>query len=233
VSLEGKVIVVVGAGGDIGSSVRAALLNQGVKAVGFEKHQCDVTSLESVRSALGGAWAAYERLDGLVLCNGAPGVIKPSLTLTDDEFQRVLEIDLVGSFRAAREAMRYMGPQGHGKIVFLSSMHAIATYPERAAYAAAKAGVCGMMRALAIEWAQRNVQVNAVLPGQVEGTERTEPHMRVGRAMERSPSGFFVYMRAVTDAVCYLLDSSGVNGHSLVVDDGWLASAWYGDHAKP
>jgi NAD(P)-dependent dehydrogenase (short-subunit alcohol dehydrogenase family) len=229
VSLAGRVFVVTGANGAIGISVTVALRLHGASVFAFGSERCNVVDTDSVRAALGMVWANCQRLDGVVCCQGAPGLIKPSLDVTDGEMRAVLDIDLVGSFRVACEAMRYMGPQGHGRVVFVSSIHAIATYPKRAAYAAAKAGLCGLTRALAIEWAQRDVFVNAVLPGQVQGTERTKPHEN-GEAGKRSPSGVFVTPEAVSQAVCYLLDAPGVNGHALVVDDGWLASAWYGDH---
>lgn len=220
--------VVFGSGGDIGRTVFAHLSGK-ERAHGFTHAGCDVTNTEQVRSSLGMVWAEAGRIDGVVCCHGAPGLIKPSLEVQDDEFRRVLEVDLVGSFVVAREAMRYMASQGHGRIVFVSSIHAIATYPQRAAYAAAKAGVCGLMRALAIEWAKYEVFVNAVLPGQVHLTDRTEPHELVA-AYDRSPSGGFVTTMDVAEAVSYLLNANGVNGHSLVVDDGWTASAWYGSH---
>lgn len=227
--MSGKVVVVFGRNGDIGGAVFDAVFERGWFACGFTRSGADVTSTDSIRSALGTVWATHGRIDGVVCCHGAPGVIKPSTVVTDSEFWNVLEIDVLGSFKVAREAMRYMGPQERGSIVFVSSIHAVATYPQRAAYAAAKAGVCGLMRALAVEWVHRGVRVNAVLPGQVQGTKRTERHENED-AYKRSPSGEFVTPEAVAAAACYLLDAPGVNGHALVVDDGWTASAWYGDH---
>lgn len=224
-------VVVFGSGGDIGKAVFERI-SATDRAHGFTHAGCDVTSTEAVRSALGMVWADSVGIDGVVCCHGAPGLIKPSLEVADDEFKHVLEIDLLGSFIVAREAMRYMATQGHGRIVFVSSIHALATYPKRAAYAAAKAGVCGLMRAIAVEWAKDGVFVNAVLPGQVATTRRTDMHESAA-AYGRSPSGGFVDVEAVAEAAYYLLRAPGVNGHSLVVDDGWTASAWYGDHAQP
>lgn len=231
-SLRDKKIVVVGASGDIGTSICELLRVRGAAVIEGTSKNCDVTSPAQVKSFMGMAWAAEpaHRMDGLVTCHGAPGCIKPTLELTDEEFSRVIEIDLLGTLRACREAVRYMGGQGYGRIVTVSSIHAIATYPERAAYAAAKAGVAGLSRALAIEWAKDGIQVNCVLPGQVSNTRRTDRLGGDPRLKERTPSGRLVDSDDVCDAVMYLLDSSGVNGHSLVVDDGWLSSAWFGPH---
>lgn len=230
-SLREKKIAVIGASGDIGLAIADWLQAKGAVVVEANQEACNVTSLDSVRSFLAGAWAAKpaSRLDGIVLAHGAAGCVKPSLELTDEEFERVLAVDVTGAFRVMREAMRYMGAQGYGNMVVLSSIHAIATYPERAAYAAAKAGVVGLVKALAIEWVKRGVRVNAVLPGQVYGTRRTDK-VTSSRMYDRSPSGRLVDGVDVAQAVAYLLDSSGVNGHSLTVDDGWTSSAYFNAH---
>lgn len=219
-----KKIVVVGAGGDIGMSITNHLEREFLVMRGTHG-QVQVEDIESVRSFLGMCWAYQEpSMDGLVVCHGAPGCVKPTTELTDEEFQRVVEVDLTGTMRVCREAARYMLTQNTGNIVVLSSIHAFATYPERAAYAAAKAGVVGLVRAFGIEWANRGIFVNAVLPGQVQGTLRTQ---RVNNERMRShyPRGNFVSSSSVSEAVRFLLTSTGIVGQTLVVDNGHLANA--------
>ena len=230
-SLQGKKVVVVGASGDIGTAVAWELTTQGSHVYNASSATMDVTSPGSVREFLAHAWGSgTPALDGLVLCHGAPGCIKPTTELTDVEFSKVIEVDLMGTFRVAREAARYMIARGRGSIVAVSSIHAMATYPQRAAYAAAKAGVVGLMRALAIEWAVHGISVNCVLPGQVLRTRRTNGLKERSPGIEAlSPGGAFVSTGDVARAVCFLLDAPhGINGHSLVVDNGWTASAWKG-----
>lgn len=221
-------VVVTGALGDIGSAVVKHLAAQGHDVIQGTREVCDVTSLDSVRSFLGMAWGA-EGFDALVTCHGAPGCIKASCDLTDEEFGRVLEIDLIGTFRVCREAARYMLARRKGAIVNVSSIHALAAYPERAAYAAAKAGVCGLTRALAVEWALRGITVNAVLPGQVFDTRRTDK-VFCSRMIDRSPSGALVYPDDVAAAILMLLTSKGITGQCLAVDDGWTASGYFKSH---
>lgn len=223
-------IVVTGAGGDIGQHICMTLADNGAEVVRGTHDVVDVTSTESIRSFLGYAWARGP-FDGLVTAHGAPGCIKPTATVSDDEWQRIIDVDLTGTFKVCREVSRYLCTGIGGSIVNLSSMHAVATYPQRACYAAAKAGVVGLTKALAVEWAQRGVTVNAVLPGQVEETRRTARIEGNPRLRERSPSGRLVRPEAVAEAVMYLLEAKGVNGHTLVVDDGWTSSAWWDKHA--
>lgn len=220
-------IVVTGASGDVGGGIVTALLHRGHKALEANSESCDVRSLDSVRSFLGSCWP----FDGVVTCHGAAGCVKPTLELTDEEWAAVIGIDLTGAFRVCREAARYMLAAGGGSIVNVSSIHALATYPQRAAYAAAKAGVVGLTRALAIEWGKRGLRVNAVLPGQVGGTRRTERVMSP-RMEERSPTGRFVTPLDVGRAAVSLLENPGINGATLVVDEGWLSSAYWDSHER-
>jgi NAD(P)-dependent dehydrogenase (short-subunit alcohol dehydrogenase family) len=223
-------LIVVGAGGDIGKAVVQTLAGPH-RVIACGRDQIDVQSIVSVKDGMAAAVDALDgTVHGVVTCHGAPGRIKPTLELSDEEFETVIQIDLVGTMRVCREAARYMIPGGFGSIVCLSSIHAIATYPERAAYAAAKAGVVGLVKALAIEWAKDGLAVNAVLPGQVDGTRRTGRILSPD-VLARSPSQSLPTTFNVAAAVQFLLESDGVNGHSLVVDDGWLSSAWFKPYA--
>src|SRR5262249_57167875 len=107
----------------------------------------------------------FGRLDALVTCAAAPPAVGPSETLPLDAWQNVVGVDLTGTFLTCQAAGAAMLARGSGRIVNVTSFHAVATYPERAAYAAAKAGVVGLTQALAVEWSGRGVTVNAVAPG--------------------------------------------------------------------
>jgi NAD(P)-dependent dehydrogenase (short-subunit alcohol dehydrogenase family) len=218
-------VVVTGSGGDLGSAICEALEDEGHTVLKGTHANCDVTNSQSVEDFLASVWP----FQGLVCCHGAPGAIHPTVELGLEEWQRIIDVDLTGTFRVCRQAGRYMLSAGIGSIVNVASIHALATYPQRATYAVAKAGVVGLTRALAVEWASQGLTVNAVLPGQVDGTARTE-NVRSQALLARTPSGCLVQPYNVARAVLHLLENHGINGTTLVVDDGYLASAWWEDH---
>jgi NAD(P)-dependent dehydrogenase (short-subunit alcohol dehydrogenase family) len=220
-------ILMTGGHGDLGRQV-AEVLQGTHKIVAPTSSELNVCRPETIVGTCAATWP----FDALLVCHGASSAICPTTALEPRDFQRVIDVDLVGTFRVCQQALKFMGAAQHGTIIIVSSIHAIATYPQRAAYAAAKAGVVGLMRALAVEYARSGVRINAVLPGQVMNTSRTTrlllENPQAIRA--RSPSGFLVGALAVAKAVEYLLQADGVTGHSLVVDEGWTVSAWHKSH---
>jgi NAD(P)-dependent dehydrogenase (short-subunit alcohol dehydrogenase family) len=224
--------LVVGASGGIGKACCERLAKDGLnvtRASRTSNIRCDVTDQLSVEGAVG--IAASGGLDVLVCAWGAPSNIKPSTELTPEEFDSIIQTDLVGCFRVCRQAGKYMAAQGYGRIVIVSSYHAIATYPQRAAYAAAKAGVVGLMQCLAVEWGMYGVTVNAVLPGQVESSRSEKLGLPLDKIRERFPTKKIPKPSDIADAVAFLCrpESGHVNGHSLVVDGGWIHDAYW-DH---
>jgi NAD(P)-dependent dehydrogenase (short-subunit alcohol dehydrogenase family) len=218
-------VLVTGATGDIGKYVVTAL-----RAAGHEvpEHlpKLHVTSQESVE-----AWMAYAgSSDALVVAHGASSCIRRFWQMTPEEFRRVIDVDLVGSFMVARQFLKHASPGA--SIVFLSSIHAISAYPERCAYAAAKAGVLGLSRALAVELAPSDIRVNCVLLGQVDGTRRSGKLMELfsERLKARIPTGRLVSLESVAGAVLHLLTAKDTTGLALVVDGGHTASAWFLPH---
>ncbi|HEV8596571.1 MAG TPA: 3-oxoacyl-ACP reductase FabG [Candidatus Dormibacteraeota bacterium] len=127
---------------------------------------CDVTQPEQVESLVGRAVGEFGRLDILVCC---AGIIRDNLLfkMTDDDWDAVIDTHLKGTFLCARAAQKPMVEQRYGKMVFLSSTSALGNRGQ-ANYSAAKAGLQGMARTLAIELGQFNINVNAVAPGFVE-----------------------------------------------------------------
>jgi 3-oxoacyl-[acyl-carrier protein] reductase len=182
VSLEGRVALVTGGGRGIGAATAQVMAKQGAKVVVSDLDEgpagevarplgglaiaCDVSKRESVEAMVERAVNEMGRLDILVTC---AGIIRDNLLykMTDEDWDAVIDTHLKGTFLCARAAQKHMVPQKYGKMVFLSSTSALGNRGQ-ANYSAAKAGLQGMARTLAIELGPFNINVNSVAPGFVE-----------------------------------------------------------------
>ena len=192
--LDGKVVAVMGAGSGIGEAVALGAAAQGahvacldinadnvaavaakIRAEGGHATSgaMDVTDETSVRDGIVEAASVRSRLDGLVL-TPAINVRKPILKYSGEEFDRVVHVNLRGTFNVLQAAGWLMVPQGFGSIVLFSSIRSIVTEPGQAVYSMTKAGILQLAKTAATEWATRGVRVNAVGPGVVE-TPLTAP----------------------------------------------------------
>jgi 2-deoxy-D-gluconate 3-dehydrogenase len=172
---------------------------------------------------------AITALGGLdILVNNA-GIIRRGAAedTTDQDWNTVLEVDLGSVFRLCRAAGRHMLAAGGGKIINVASLLSFQGGIRVPAYAAAKAGVAALTKALANEWAGRGVNVNAIAPGYMR-TDNTvalrEDPERNRQILERIPAGRWGEPEDVVGAAVFLASraSDYVQGHVLVVDGGWL-----------
>jgi 3-oxoacyl-[acyl-carrier protein] reductase len=181
-SLEGRVALVTGGGRGIGAATAQVMAAQGAKVVVSDLDEgpagevarplgglaiaCDVSKRESVEAMVERAVKEMGRLDILVTC---AGIIRDNLLfkMTDEDWDAVIDTHLKGTFLCAQAAQKHMVPQKYGKMVFLSSTSALGNRGQ-ANYSAAKAGLQGMARTLAIELGPFNINVNSVAPGFVE-----------------------------------------------------------------
>ena len=178
--LRDKVVVVTAAAGTgIGSSVARRALEEGARVVVSDWHErrlaatasdlgvkaipCDVTSEEQVQALVDGTVAEYGRLD-VMINNAGLGGTASVLEMTDDEWLRVLDVTLNGTFRCTRAALRQMVAQGSGAVVNNASVVGWRAQEGQAHYAAAKAGVMALTRCAAMDVAAHGIRVNAVAP---------------------------------------------------------------------
>lgn len=189
---------------------------------------CDVTNRESVEAMVGRATSEFGRLDILVCC---AGILRDNLLfkMTDDDWDSVIDTHLKGTFLSARAAQKPMVQQKYGKMVFLSSTSALGNRGQTN-YSAAKAGLQGMARTLAIELGPFNVNVNTVAPGFVETrmTRATAERMGVDYEAFKVGAASQIPLRRVgqpediASVIAFLCgeESSFVSGQTIYVRGG-------------
>ena len=246
-SFAGKVAFVTGAGSGMGRTTALAFAREGASVVladvsdpGNQETarmieefggralavRCDVTQSEHVQAALNQAVGAFGRLD--VAFNNAGAEQKPSVTadVSEDEWDRIIAINLRGVFLCMKYEIRLMLQHGGGAIVNNSSGAGIKAFGRGAAYAAAKHGVVGLTKDAALDYASSNIRINAVCPGIVdtEMMQRFTGGTTEGRdrVIAQEPIGRMGTPEEIAGAVLWLCSdaASFVIGHAMVVDGG-------------
>jgi NAD(P)-dependent dehydrogenase (short-subunit alcohol dehydrogenase family) len=242
--LTGKQALVVGAGSGIGEAAAHGLAAHGahvlcgdlnmdaarkvadeIKATGGQAEALafDMRDREGVINAI----ASLPDLDVLV-STPAINVRKQLLDMTEEEFDRVVTLNLKGTFRLITAVGRNMKKRGKGSIIAFASIRAITVEPGQGVYAATKAGVLQMCRTLAAELASSGVRVNAIGPGVVD-TPLTAPIAAnkdwYNAYAQKSALGRWAKPHEMAGAVVYLASDAGsfVTGTLTIVDGGWTA----------
>jgi 2-dehydro-3-deoxy-D-gluconate 5-dehydrogenase len=245
--LDGKTALVTGAKRGIGKAISLALAEAGADIVGssatlgpndalarevevrghkFWAFPCDLADRNAVYSLVSRVGSECPPIDILVN-NGGTVLRKPAAEHPDEYWDRVIEVDLSAQFVLAREFGRMMLERGSGKIIFIASLLSFQGGITVPGYAAAKGGVAQLAKALANEWAGRNVQVNAVAPGYI-ATDNTAPlradPVRNPAILARIPAGRWGAAEDIAGAVVFLASAASnyVNGTVLTVDGGWM-----------
>lgn len=163
-----------------------------------------------------------------ILVNNAGTIVrKPMLEFTDDDWNRVLNVNLMGTYYFCRAVGKYMVAQKFGRIVNIGSIMGAFALPPRASYCASKGGIIMLTKELATEWAEHGITANAVSPGWIE-TELTEKFFAVAEnkkfLFERIPLKRFGQPSDIANFVVFITSDLAhyVTGQSFFVDGGWI-----------
>jgi NAD(P)-dependent dehydrogenase (short-subunit alcohol dehydrogenase family) len=183
---------------------------------------CDVADAAAVQTV----FAGLDRVDALVNCAGIAGANR--LDGDDALWHAIIDSNLHGTYHCCKAALPLL-PDGTGRIVNIASVLGLRGVPDQTAYCAAKHGVVGFTRALALAVAPRGITVNALCPGWVDTGMAVQRYAELGitaeQAAEGVPTGQIASAAEVADAVVWLLrlESRGITGHALPIDGGGLA----------
>lgn len=221
---RGADIVVWGTNPTKNSTARAELETFGVKVVDFV---CDVGDREQVEATFASSVEACGRVDSCFVNAGVGGKAESFVSMTDDEWHRVMRTNLDGAFRTAQVAVRHMVSRGGGgSIVFTTSGSAYFGQQRGQHYGASKAGLISMMKAIAVEHARHGIRSNAVLPGWIE-SEMTAPALGwdkfVANVLPRVPLRRWGDPNDFSGVAAYLASdaSSYHTGDVITIDGGY------------
>jgi len=245
--LDGKTALVTGAASGLGAAIAIALAEAGATVACHGNRRPAEETSERIRSLgrdsksfsadLGATDGASHLFDAVASAMGAPHILvnnagtiqrEAAEDYSSEAWMQVLQVNLNSVFRLCQLAGQEMLKRNQGKIINIASLLSFQGGIRVPAYAASKGGVAQLTKALANEWAGRNVQVNAIAPGYFSTTNTTalrQDEARSRQILDRIPAGRWGDPEDLAGAAVFLASSASdyVNGEILVVDGGWMA----------
>ena len=247
--LENKVAVVTGGAQGIGQAIVQKFVAEGARVALLdideprgraeaERHgdavrfiRCDITREADVAAAIAGTVEAFGTVDILVN-NAGVNTYFDATTMTEDEWEKVFAVDLKGAWLCCKHALPHMREQGSGAIVNIASIHAFMTTYNQFPYAAAKSGMVGMTRSLALDFGKCQIRVNAICPGWVR-TQLVDEWLELQpegkaaeqRVLDQQPLGRMAAPMEIANFVAFVAsdEASFMTGAALLIDGGLSA----------
>lgn len=221
---DGANVVIMDVVDDAINKVVRELEDMGHQVVGIK---CDTRNKEEVEEAAEATISRFKKVD--VLVNNA-GVIwrGPTEEMAEEDWDRLIDVNLKGTFVCSQVFGKYMIKQGKGKIVNIGALFPSIVIPQFAAYTATKGGILALTKALAVEWAQFGITVNSVSPGNLEthmGGRQILPET-VAAIEKRTPLGRLAKHKDIADVVAFLVSSKAeyITAQDIQVDGGMSAT---------
>jgi 3-hydroxybutyrate dehydrogenase len=222
-----KVALVTGARGGIGSAIVARLERDGWTVHGVDVDEADLTTREGNRAVVRAALAEHGRLDAIVPNAGFQHVARVR-DLPEERWDALLALLLTSPFLLAKYAWDALASSGDGRICVIASVHGLTASPNKAGYVAAKHGVLGLVKTLALEGASAGISATAVCPAFVRTplAERQVDERGLDAVIEKHAVKRLLEPEEVADLVAYLLGPSGrgLTGVPVTLDLGWSAA---------
>lgn len=247
-SLKGKVALVTGGGSGLGHGYSVNLAKAGAFVVVFGRREAplletvqeikenggdavavtgDITSISSIEETVKKIVTEYGTIDILVN-NAGTEIAEPVFEVTESHFDTIMSVNIKGTYMMAKEAAKYMAEKKAGKIINIASLGSFIGLADSTVYCSSKGAVMQFTKALAVELAKYNIQVNAIAPGYFM-TEMTKPFFddpdHGSWIKERIPLGYVGTEDDLAGTAIFLASKASdyITGQTILVDGGWMA----------